>query len=457
MISKKIFVLILVFILLLLNIIPTTNAGYLKEQKASKNIIKKSDFFPIRTIFQKLFYGLFKTGIDDFQEIKPIWTNYWGGDFHEGDCQIAVDPDNNCIYLLGNSMSFSDYMCPFLVKYNLDGKKQWETILFYQVGGAYSVAVEKGYVYVTGLIFSSSKNTDVFITKYDSEGNKIWFKKWDGSSFDVGYSVLCVGNTLYVGGITVSDSGYNSNDALLLCFEDKGSTCDLLWYKTWDGGKDDSAQGIALYKHYLYICGTTRDVNGKISRDDGLLLRYDTSNPDGKLVVFDIWSTKEYDKFHDVVVHDDSLFVVGWTQGFSHEYDIVLLKYNLKTKQREWQRVWGELDDNIGYGVAVGDSHVFVVGEIRDFSGVTEKSACIVLKFDFDGDLVWSKIWGKKVYAHGEDIQFYSDNLYVGGRHARPDFKSYNDVFVFKCNKNGGRVRSRFSGLDYLFRRVRYH
>ena len=153
----------------------------------------------------------------------------------------------------------------------------------------------------------------------------------------------------------------------------------------------------------------------------------------------------------------NSLFVTGWTKGFSHEYDIVLLKYDLKTNHCEWERVWGELDRNVGFGVTASDDYVFVAGEITAYAytGILEKTSCIVLKFDFDGTIAWSKIWGKKVFAHGEDIQFYSDNLYVGGR-CIPSFKSYTDVFVFKCDKNGGKVRSRFFDLDYLFRRATY-
>ncbi len=449
-ISKNISILFTVLLLLVVIFIPTLQAENITVKKPLSPIMKKTIFFHNKGLFKKLISSFFKTDIDDFQEIKPKWVNYWGGDRHEGDCQIAVGRDNNCIYVSGNSMSFSDSMRPFLVKYDLNGKKLWDKTIFEQEGAVFSITAENDYVYAAGLIFSSSDNIDVFITKYDQNGNKIWFKKWDDSSCDIGFSILCVKNTIYVAGRTIHKQG--SNDVLLLCFKDKGSTCKLSWSKIWGGDKDDVAIGMAFYNHDLYICGTTMGLDGRDTHD-GLLLKFDTSDVDSKPAIFDIWSTQDYDQFHDVAVKDDSLFVVGWTQGYSHEYDIVLLKYNLETKQLEWQRIWGELENNIGYGLSISDDNVFVVGEIHEFNGITEKGACIVLKFDFEGTLIWSKIWGKKIFAHGEDIQFYLDNLYVGGR-CIPGFKSYTDVFVFNCDKNGERIR--FLGLN-LIRKVIYH
>jgi len=301
------------------------------------------------------------------------------GDLHEGDCQIAVDTTNDCLYVSGNSMSLSNSMRPFLVKYDSNGEKLWEKTFFDCEGAVFSLTVENGYVYATGLIFSSSTNIDAFITKYDSNGEKIWFKKWDGSSCDIGFSVLCIDNTVYVAGRTVYNPA--SNDVLLLCFRDTGSACKFLWDKIWGDDKDDVALGIGFYDRALYLCGTTMGING--DTHDGLLLKYDISND--KLTIFDVWSTSDYDQFQDVVVKKNSLFVTGWTKGFSHEYDIVLLKYDLKTNHCEWERVWGELDRNIGFGVTASEDYVFVAGEITAHTGILEKAACIVLKFDFDG------------------------------------------------------------------------
>lgn len=445
MISKKIYVMFITGVLLLIVFIPITNAKYIIVQKSPSfdSVIKKSGFFHSKMIFKKLFFSLFKTGIDDFQQIKPKWVSYWGERLPEGDCQIAVDPDNNYVYVSGNSMSFSDSMRPFLVKYDLSGKEIWSKILFDQEGAVFSVTTERGYVYATGLVYTSAGDTDVFIVKYNSVGDKIWFKKWDGSSCDIGFSVLCVGDRIYVAGRTVYK--YTSFDVLLLCFRDEGSTCELMWFKIWGGDKDDVALGMTFYDNKLYLCGTTMGLNGKDTHDS-LLLKFDASND--KFVVFDIWSTDDYDQFQDIVVRDGSLFVVGWTQGLSHDYDIVLLKYNLETEQREWGRTWGEVMDNIGFGVTVSNDHVYVVGELCDFSGMIEKRACVVLKFDFDGVLIWSKTWGKNVFAGGNDITFYLGNLYVCGS-CIPGFKQYSDVFVFKCDKNGERSKSRF--LDRIF------
>ena len=192
------------------------------------------------------FSSLFKTDLDDFPKIKAKWVNYWGGGLHEGDCQIAVDTTNDCLYVSGNSMSLSNSMRPFLVKYDSNGEKLWEKTFFDCEGAVFSLTVENSYVYATGIIFSSPNNIDAFITKYDSNGEKIWFKKWDGSSCDIGFSVLCIDNTIYTAGRTVYN--HASNDVLLLCFRDTGSTCKFLWNKIWGNDKDDVALGIGVLR-----------------------------------------------------------------------------------------------------------------------------------------------------------------------------------------------------------------
>jgi len=83
----------------------------------------------------------------------------------------------------------------------------------------YGVAVDSsGYIYVTGRTQgdldgnANAGNDDIFLTKYDTNGNKIWTKLWGSSNHDYGYGVT-VDNTgyIYVTGSTQGVLDGNSN------------------------------------------------------------------------------------------------------------------------------------------------------------------------------------------------------------------------------------------------------
>jgi len=78
----------------------------------------------------------------------------------------------------------------------------------------------------------------------------------------------------------------------------------------------------------------------------------------------------------------------------------------------------------------------------------------MVLKIDLQGNLEWSKVWGKKYFAGGDGIALFDANFYVTGRGFHM-LKKYIDVFVFKCDKDGGKTVEYTAFLENLLLHLR--
>ncbi|MHA1267752.1 MAG: SBBP repeat-containing protein [Candidatus Helarchaeota archaeon] len=165
-----------------------------------------------------------------------LWNTTWGGiKWDEGTC-IAVDGNNN-VYLSGKSHSWSSdptFSDVFLVKYDSEGNEIWQTLW----GGYYNdwvydaVVDNNGNIYLTGELltysfyrgawdFQLAESFDAFVVKFDSGGNEIGHRIWGGTG------IRDSGN-----GITIDNSGncYIAGEVWVET-EDRGSIPDAFVFK----------------------------------------------------------------------------------------------------------------------------------------------------------------------------------------------------------------------------------
>ncbi|MDP7500595.1 MAG: SBBP repeat-containing protein [SAR324 cluster bacterium] len=145
-----------------------------------------------------------------------------------------------------------------------------------------------GNVYVAGYTEggldgnSSAGSWDLFVVKYDSDGNKQWTQQLGTSSHDFayGFATDSSGN-VYVAGMTYGGLDGNSNSGEIDLFIVKyNSSGTKQWTKQLGSSSEDSASGVATDSSgNFYVAGYTYgglDGNSNSGCNDLFVVKYDS-------------------------------------------------------------------------------------------------------------------------------------------------------------------------------------
>lgn len=198
--------------------------------------------------------------------------------------------------------------------------------------------------------------------------------------------------------------------------ESEGFLWEENWVVTW-GGKDyDDARRMLIDRDHIYITGRTVSFENKHS--NVFLLKY---NLEGKLLWNVTWDSPSYDWPKEFAVHNDSIYITGVTINPEENWDVLLLKFNTEGKLL-WNNSWGGIGwegsfgKDEGYDVeAIGD-YIYVLGTTNSDAGRLNEQDFLLLKYDFEGELVWHKNYGQsQTFEYGRCLEFDGDKLYVAG------------------------------------------
>jgi hypothetical protein len=208
-----------------------------------------------------------------------LWAKSAGGTVGDQGFSVSTDATGNVFvtgifssptitfgtYTLTNAGSFD----VFIAKYDVIGNVLWAK----SIGGAgndggYSVSTDAtGNVFVTGYFSSytfiigtdtfanAGSGYNIFITKYDANGNVLWAKHAGGTSGDLGYSVStdATGNAFLTGYFSSSSVTFGSdtltNAGYYNVFIAKyDATGNVLWAKRGGGPGDDFGYYLSVDK-----------------------------------------------------------------------------------------------------------------------------------------------------------------------------------------------------------------
>ena len=314
-----------------------------------------------------------------------LWSTYYGGEYVEGDDKmevghaVATDQDGN-VFLTGYTTSSQGIATKdghdtslepgvpdlydhnlrdaFLVKFDPDGNRLWATYF----GGdgeevAHDVTVDiAGNPYIVGYTESSGLgydgydhsyggNTDVFVAKFDPDGELYWSTYYGSDGKDLGKSITTDGYSVYVAGVTDSDNsiafnGYDNThngemDAFIVAFNLLGQR---LWGTYYGGeGVEGSYSPVEWPQHVdivysdegigpvgvLYLAGPTNSMTGIASpgammpnwsgHDDGFIARFFT---DGDFKWGTYYGGEGPDDLYSIAVTTKPhLYITGFTNS----------------------------------------------------------------------------------------------------------------------------------------------
>jgi hypothetical protein len=148
---------------------------------------------------------------------EQLWSRQIGTSADENGNAVAVDAQNN-VFVAGSTLGGLDGNASagaediFVVKYDSDGNRQWTR----QLGTgatdiAYGVTADSnGNVYLAGRTdgdlngAGSAGGTDLFVVKFDAAGNLLWTRQFGTAGSDIAYAIAkdASGNVYLAGGTT---------------------------------------------------------------------------------------------------------------------------------------------------------------------------------------------------------------------------------------------------------------
>jgi len=221
-----------------------------------------------------------------------IWTKQFGTSSNDDVESLTIDNNDN-IYLAGMSYATIDEKNPiktyrdgFVARFDVNGTKLWIN----QNTGSTDLSPSKiksdkfGNVYTTGYVVNRLDNnqtyvgnSDAYIIKYSSSGEKIWVKQFGSKQYDKPIDIEFDGvDNVYIVGWTQGEMDYKAHngsseefakDIFLTKYSKDG---EKFWTKQFGDNFNDTPVGIVIDNgNNLYIAGDTIDgsryINNKIS------------------------------------------------------------------------------------------------------------------------------------------------------------------------------------------------
>ncbi len=236
-----------------------------------------------------------------------LWANHIGGPRYTYANGITVDGNDN-VYIVGNFSDSTDFDPGagtatlkasgsgdiFLAKYDVDGKYTW-AINMGSNDGSYGqgVAVDDGgNAYITGFftgsvdfdpgtgtrLLTSIGSSDVYLAKYDVNGNYVWANSMGGGNDDYGFGVdLDHNGNVYIAGFYKNSADFNpgsgsailtsvanSRDGFVAKYDSSGG---FLWANSiGDAGSDESRDLSVDRNGNVYVAGV---FSGSVDFDPG--------------------------------------------------------------------------------------------------------------------------------------------------------------------------------------------
>jgi hypothetical protein len=202
-------------------------------------------------------------------EGKELWTRQFGTSSFDQARGIAVNTSG--IYVAGLTVGAMPGATSagahdvFVQKYDADGKELWTrqfgTSNLDEVCG---IAIDASGVYVAGTTRGALTGqtgvggADMFVRKYDAEGNEIWTRQFGTTEYDQARAMSVHGAGVYVAGWTLGSippqASHGMHDALIVRFSTAGETIST---HQFGSSNLDDPFGISVDASGIYVAGLT--------------------------------------------------------------------------------------------------------------------------------------------------------------------------------------------------------
>ena len=325
-----------------------------------------------------------------------------------------------------------------LAKFTANGLPVWNSTWYgtgFDSGSAVIQASDGGYVIAGNSSSFAVGNSDVLLVKFSSEGMFVWNKNIGigGAKGDTGYGVVeaSAGGYVVTGG-TVNGNASTIYDVFLSKFDTDGN---IVWTRTWglSGTNEYGRRVINTSDGGFAVTGWAGDTRGS-GCWDAFLNKYTS---DGTLSWSRLWGGTASEQGSNVVQTSNGDFLVtGYTDSFTAgSSDVFLAKFS-SSGDLIWDKTWGGTASDKSTGLVLSSDGTYVVSGSTSSFGAGGSDA-FLLKYSSNGDLLWNKTWGgASADGGGMSIQ-NSDNSYIIGGYTLGFGSGAYDSLFLKFSSDG--------------------
>jgi len=305
---------------------------------------------------------------------------------------IATDSKGNII-VTGRSYRESSGGDFITIKYSSDGDTLWtewyDTTFYNGVNAITSDCLDN--IIIAGYIWTDSTNTDIHIVKYDPNGDLIWTQTYTNGEnvgeFCYGVATDSKNNIIVTGTVH-----YNWGDYITLKYDSNGN---LLWKREYDGDWEDYAQDVTVdNSDNIIVTGySDSDINW-----DWCTIKY---NSDGETLWIRQYDVAETDWAFGVTTdRDENVIVVGETHQLlpgTGGCSAMVVKYSAQGDTL-WTKIFTDTlqyAEVVSFADVVTDDYgnIYLAGEYFYWSGTgtsNNRSDYYIVKCDLNGDTLWT-------------------------------------------------------------------
>ena len=355
----------------------------------------------------------------------------------DGDVVIAAATEGS---LAGENQGQRDV---YLARYSSDGVLRWER----QTGGpqndsplGVSVAPD-GTIYVGGytegdFAAPNQGSADVWLARFDSDGNELWRHQFGGPAWDRGFDVTAFDDGAYITGYTASvlDPGTDLGgfDGFAAKYDADGNQ---QWVRHFGTDATDWGQGSALAPDGgLYVTGYTEgDFGGPSAGDKDLFAA--RLSPDGSLVWVAQLGSAALDWTQGVGIGPEGgVLLAGSTEGdFADgnggERDMIVVSLGADGAEL-WRWQAGTAGADSAFEVRQAGPFIVATGSASGDlagpgSGLGERDAVLVW-LDLDGNLVEVQQFGTDAVDDATGLDAGADGTVLWSGHSFGSLKMAN-------------------------------
>lgn len=339
-----------------------------------------------------------------------LWARAIGDAFDDVGNAVTCDNSGNvfvCGYYSSSTMAIGSFTLTnlggtdvFIAKYDANGNVLWaKSFGDNMIEEANGITCDGNNIYMTGqfqsnaISFGTGTLTcngggDVFVLKYDNNGNEIWGKSFGDTGLDIGYSISTMaGNDIFVTGsfrsptLTFSTYTLNNNGGSDYFIARYNSSGNEIWAKGEGGNTDDAGTSVLINLNGIYTAGYFKSstisfgaasfTNAAFTSADAFVVNYNFSGNElwakaygGNLddIPYGLASDYAGAIFFGGHIHSSSVTMGSYTLNCNGIGDLFIAKINLAGSLTWAENIGGFQDEGLSGLASDLNGKIFATG-----------------------------------------------------------------------------------------------